>query len=69
MVLVLWTQSDDKAIVVIQVPEFFMSLGKLQAFFAPDSLDFLMIDRPALHAKQGRYLTVAIAPIPLGQLD
>ena len=46
-----------------------MTSWDLQAFFAPQALDFLVIDFPALDTQECGYLAIAIAAILLGQAN
>jgi len=62
-------EPDDRAVLVIEPPALPVAVGQLQAFFAPQSFDFLVIDLPALHPQQGCDLSVAIPTILFGQPD
>ena len=46
-----------------------MTSWHLQAFFAPQALDFLVIDGPALDTQERSDLAIAIAAILLGQAN
>ena len=62
-------QPDDRAVLVIEPPSLLMPMGKLQTFFAPQTLNLLVIDLPAFHAQQSRYLSIPVSPVLLGQPD
>ena len=46
-----------------------LRLWQLQTFFATNSLDFLVVYRPARNTQQLRNLTIPIPPIYLGKSD
>jgi hypothetical protein len=62
-------QADDRCIVVIKPLAAFVSLRQLKAFLAPDPLDLLVIDGPALGPQKLADLPIAIASIPFSQTD
>ena len=66
---ILGTQANDRAVLVVKPFPLLMTLRQLQTFFAPQSLDLLVIDRPAFDTQQRRYLAITIAAILLGETD
>ena len=48
MVRMGWPEPDDRAVLVIEPLALLVSLRKLQPFLAPEPLDLLVIDPPAL---------------------
>ena len=69
MIGILGAQANDRAVLVVEPLSLLMTLRQLQAFFAPQSLDLLVIDPPAFHAQQFRYLAIAIAAILFSEAD
>ena len=69
MVGVLGPQADDRCSVVIKPLAAFVPLRELEAFFAPDPLDLLVIDGPALDPQKLACLPIAVAAILFGQTD
>ena len=63
------SEPDDRTVLVIQPPPLLVPLRELQAFFAPQAFDLLVIDRPTFDAQQFGDLAVAVAPILLSQSD
>ena len=60
---------DDRAVLVIEPSSLLVSLWKLQPFFTPQPLDFLVIDLPAFDVKQFSDLAIAISAVLLRQPD
>ena len=50
MIGILGAQANDRAVLVVEPLSLLMTLRQLQAFFAPQSLDLLVIDPPAFRA-------------------
>ena len=69
MVRMGWSAPNDRAVFVIEPLAFLVSLRKLQPFLAPEPLDFLVIDPPALDVKQLCDLAIAKPTVPLCQPD
>ena len=69
MILVLRAQADHRSVFVVEAFSFLVPLWQLHPFFPPQSLDFLVIDLPALDPKKGSNLAIAIAAILLGEPD
>ena len=61
--------SDDRAVLVIKPLAPLVPLWKLQSFLAPEPLDLLVIDPPALDVEEFGDLTIAISAVLLGQSD
>jgi hypothetical protein len=59
---------DDRAVLVKEPPLPLMPPRKLQPFLAPEALNLLVVDLPALDAQQFGYLVVAVAPAPISIL-
>ena len=62
-------QPDDRAVLVIEPFAPILTLWKLQFFLAPEPLDLLVIDPPALDVEQFGDLAIAISAVLLGQSD
>lgn len=62
-------QADDRAVLVIEPLTLLVALRKLQPFLAPEPLDLLVIDPPALDVEQLGDLAVAISFVLLRQPD
>ena len=60
-------QADDRAVLVIKPLALPVALRKLQPFFAPESLDFLVIDPPALDVEQFGDFAITISAVLLRQ--
>ncbi len=58
---------DDRAVLVVEPLAPLVPLWKLQSFLAPEPLDLLVIDPPALDAEQFGDLTIAISAVLLRQ--
>ncbi len=69
MVRMGWPEPNDRAVFVIEPLALLVSLRKLQPFLAPEPLDLLVIDPPALDVKQLSDLAIAISPVLLRQPD
>ena len=69
MILVLRAQANDRCVLMVEAFPFLVPLWQLQPFFPPQSLNFLVIDLPALDPKKGSNLAIAIAAILLGEPD
>lgn len=66
---VLRSQPDDRAVLVIKPFAFLVAGRKLKAFFAPQALNFLVIDVPAFDLKKLCYLPISISSVLLGEAD
>ena len=62
-------EANDRTVLVIKPSALFVPLRELQSFFLPETLNLLMIDPPAFDAQEFQNLTIAVAPILLGQAD
>jgi len=62
-------QPYDRSILVVEPSALLVPLRQLQAFFAPDPLNLLVVHLPTFDAQQFGYLAIAVAPVLLGQLD
>ena len=69
MVGIFRAKTDNRAVFVIKAFAFLVAFGKLQAFFPPQPLYFLMIDVPAFNTQQFGYLAIAVAPVLLRQTN
>lgn len=54
---------------MLQAPPFLMSFWQLEPFFTPQTLNFLVINAPALNPQQLGDLAISVSPILLGQTD
>ena len=66
MVGILRPEADDRAIFVIKPLPLLVTVWKLQSFFTPDALYFLVIDLPAFNAKKFCNLAIPISTILFG---
>ena len=57
-----WPEPDDRTVVVVEPFSLLVMLRLLQAFFAPEALQLLVVYAPALDPQEFKNLTVAIAP-------
>ena len=62
-----WLQSHDRAIIEPQSSSFGLFLGYFEPFLAPDALNSLVIDQPALIAQHGSHSPVAVPAVLTGQ--
>lgn len=69
VVLILWPQSDDRTVFVIQPFTLFVTLRQLQAFLSPQPFHAFVIDVLTFHAQKSSDLTVSVPTIHLGQPD
>nr|WP_068317698.1 hypothetical protein [Aliiruegeria sabulilitoris] len=63
------SQSNDRAVLVIEAALLLVTLRLLEAFLAPEPLHLLVVDAPALDPQQLCHLSIAITPIALRQSD
>ncbi len=59
--------SDDRAVLVIEPFALLVPLWKLQSFLAPQPLDLLVVNPPALNVKQLSDIAIAIPTVLLRQ--
>lgn len=60
---ILGPEADDRGVVVIEPFALLMTLGQLQALFAPEPFNLFVIDVPAFRLQQLADLAVAVAAI------
>ena len=61
--------SNDRTVLVVELLALFVPLWKLQSLIAPEPLDLLVIDPPALDIEQFGDLTIAISAVLLCKPD
>ncbi len=63
------SEPDDRIVVMVEPFARLVALRLLQAFFAPEALQLLVVYAPALDPQEFENLAVAIAAIALGKAD